>query len=213
MIVPGGCARMARLAGPPPRATVPPRPWNSVSWTPCSRQTLGDIFLRLIQRPVRRQVTAVFVAVRIADHDRLLAAAAGEVRAIHLQREQFGQDARRVGEIVERLKQRRDVQAAGAARPARQQQDRQHIRRAVRHRDDEGPEQFTAVDLLRARQHTERGPRLGGLRRDAGIGGQLRRGLRQQAQQGARAGRVVALLERHVDVQGAQNFAHRRGQA
>ena len=27
---PAGCARTARLAGPPPRPTAPPRPWKSV---------------------------------------------------------------------------------------------------------------------------------------------------------------------------------------
>ena len=33
---------------------------------------LGNFLLRLIQRPVRRQIAAVLVAVRIADHDDLL---------------------------------------------------------------------------------------------------------------------------------------------
>jgi hypothetical protein len=31
LMVLGGCDRMARWVGPPPRPTVPPRPWNSVS--------------------------------------------------------------------------------------------------------------------------------------------------------------------------------------
>ncbi len=32
--LPGGCARMAWWVGPPPRPTVPPRPWKSVTFTP-----------------------------------------------------------------------------------------------------------------------------------------------------------------------------------
>jgi hypothetical protein len=34
-----GCAKMARCVGPPPRPTVPPRPWNRRSVTPHSRAT------------------------------------------------------------------------------------------------------------------------------------------------------------------------------
>ena len=33
--VPQGWARIASWVGPPPRPTVPPRPWNSRSRTPC----------------------------------------------------------------------------------------------------------------------------------------------------------------------------------
>ena len=40
LMVPGGCDRMARCDGPPPRPTVPPRPWNSVMATPNSAPTL-----------------------------------------------------------------------------------------------------------------------------------------------------------------------------
>ena len=32
---PAGCDRSARYVGPPPRPTLPPRPWNSVTSTPC----------------------------------------------------------------------------------------------------------------------------------------------------------------------------------
>ena len=37
--LPGGCDWMARWEGPPPRPTVPPRPWNSVIFTPASLHT------------------------------------------------------------------------------------------------------------------------------------------------------------------------------
>ena len=40
LMVPGGWLRMARWVGPPPLPTVPPRPWNSVSFTPQSSATL-----------------------------------------------------------------------------------------------------------------------------------------------------------------------------
>ena len=32
--VPGGCAWIARLAGPPPRPSAPPRPWKKTHATP-----------------------------------------------------------------------------------------------------------------------------------------------------------------------------------
>ncbi|BAD73102.1 unknown protein [Oryza sativa Japonica Group] len=35
----GGWDRMARWLGPPPRPTVPPRPWKMVSFTPCRSAT------------------------------------------------------------------------------------------------------------------------------------------------------------------------------
>ena len=34
--LPAGCARIASYDGPPPRPTVPPRPWNRRSLTPCA---------------------------------------------------------------------------------------------------------------------------------------------------------------------------------
>ena len=37
---PSGCARIAECVGPPPRPTVPPRPWKSRSFTPHSCATL-----------------------------------------------------------------------------------------------------------------------------------------------------------------------------
>jgi hypothetical protein len=33
--VPGGWAWIARLAGPPPRPSAPPRPWKNTQRTPC----------------------------------------------------------------------------------------------------------------------------------------------------------------------------------
>ena len=36
---PYGCAAIASPAGPPPRPTEPPRPWNSRSRTPCLAAT------------------------------------------------------------------------------------------------------------------------------------------------------------------------------
>ena len=37
--VPGGCARIAAKAEPPPRPTAPPRPWNSCMPTPAASNT------------------------------------------------------------------------------------------------------------------------------------------------------------------------------
>ena len=37
--LPGGWLWIARCIGPPPRPMEPPRPWNSVSRTPCALHT------------------------------------------------------------------------------------------------------------------------------------------------------------------------------
>ena len=78
----------------------------------------GDRFLRPVERPVGREVAAVLVAVGVADHHHLLAAARRQVGAVGLQREELGQDARRRVEIVERLEERRDLEARRRRRPS-----------------------------------------------------------------------------------------------
>ena len=47
--------RIARFAGPPPRPSAPPRPWNSVSAMPRSRAHAARSRLRPVQREVRGQ--------------------------------------------------------------------------------------------------------------------------------------------------------------
>ena len=71
---PTGCARIARCVGPPPRPTVPPRPWKSRSFTPHSRATACSARCALCKFPRAGQHPAVFVRVRIAEHHFLAAA-------------------------------------------------------------------------------------------------------------------------------------------
>jgi len=70
LMVPTGWARMALFAGPPPRAMVPPRPWNMVNFILyISRR--GRCFSAPGSKPVCSDISTVLVTVRIADHDHL----------------------------------------------------------------------------------------------------------------------------------------------
>ena len=175
-----------------------------------------DGFLRPVERPVRREVSAVLVAVGIADHHHLLAAALAQVRAVRVEREQLGQDARGRVEVVERLEERHDVRRRGAAGPSRQQEHGQHVGGAARHRDDERTERLRPVEAPHAREEAEEPPGLGArLGRDRGHGQVGRRGrlLRQQAQEHRGAVGVVALREARVDAERIEHAAERGGEA
>ena len=72
--VPGGCAWIARLAGPPPR---PERAAAAVEEDPrdvVAPELLGERDLGAVGRPARRDVARVLVGVRVADHHLLLVA-------------------------------------------------------------------------------------------------------------------------------------------
>ena len=66
--VPAGWASRASKLEPPPRPTAPPRPWNSCSRRPASRDDLDQGARGLVQLPGRGEVAAVLVGVGIADH-------------------------------------------------------------------------------------------------------------------------------------------------
>ena len=59
---------MARWVGPPPRPTVPPRPWKSRSFTPHSRATSCSARWALVDLPGAGEHAAVFVGVGVAEH-------------------------------------------------------------------------------------------------------------------------------------------------
>ena len=65
---------MARYVGPPPRPTLPPRPWKSVTSTPALRQAATSDLLGLVELPVRGEPSAVLRRVGVADHHFLPAA-------------------------------------------------------------------------------------------------------------------------------------------
>ncbi len=62
-----------------------------------------DLFLSAIECPVRREVAAVLVAVRVPDHHRLLPARPREVLAVEGKAEEVVQDARGGVQIVQGL--------------------------------------------------------------------------------------------------------------
>ena len=65
--------------------------------------------LGAVERPVRGEVAAVLVAVRVTEHHLLPPAASVEPRAVAGQRERVAHDTRAACEIVDRLEQRHDV--------------------------------------------------------------------------------------------------------
>src|SRR5262245_63296354 len=95
-----------------------------------------DRLLRSVERPVRGQVAAVLVAVRVADHDHLLAAARRQMRAIDGKREELLEDAGGGVEIVEGFEEGHDLECRLDARPSREEEQGQEIGRAARYRGD-----------------------------------------------------------------------------
>ena len=81
-----GWARIAWLAGPPPRPTAPPRPWKNWIVIPCAAAGLDQLALGPVQGPGRLEEAALLVAVGVADHDFLDVAPQLEVAAVDGQR-------------------------------------------------------------------------------------------------------------------------------
>ena len=194
--MPGGWARIARLAGPPPRATVPAAPVKQREAHAVRPAHLGDGRLGLVQRPVGGQVAAVFVAVRIADHDHLLVAARAQVLAVNVERKQVrpGSAAPHPGRPPSRTAARCRARSAQPAHCASSSTVSTSAG-AARHRDDERAQQLRPIHAARARHQPKQRPGFGGLHRHAWLRRQPRRRLGQQAQQQPPgAGGVVALL-------------------
>ena len=63
-----GCARIARCVGPPPRPTVPPRPWNRRSFTLHSRATAMQLTVRFVYLPGAGEHSAVFIRIGVPQH-------------------------------------------------------------------------------------------------------------------------------------------------
>ena len=154
---------MARLAGPPPRATRAAAPVEErerdavLGGTPRRSR-----FLRLVERPVGREEAAVLVAVGVAEHHLCTSAAQAQVRAVGASCEQRAQDPRRRVEVVERLEERHDRQAPGRSRPtAPSSSTVSRSAGAARHRDDERPERLGAIKAPHAREQPKEPPGLG----------------------------------------------------
>ena len=98
------------VGGPPPRPTVPPLPWKSRRRAPAAGRRSTSLDLCLVERPVRGQVAAVLVRVRVADHHLLPVTAGGDHRAVDRQGQQRGQRGVGLVQVVDRLEERDDVE-------------------------------------------------------------------------------------------------------
>ncbi len=85
-----------------------------------------EVPLGPVERPVRREVAAVLVAVRVAQHHLLPVAASGDEPPPRGQRERLAHDPAGALEVVDRLEQRHDVErgTAVAHEPGRLEQHR-----------------------------------------------------------------------------------------
>src|SRR5271170_5813114 len=106
---------------------------------------------RLVELPARGDETAVLVAVGIAQHDLLLAAAAIDQSSILRDRQQLFHDADTLLQVVDGLKQWDKMKSAspfGCDEPdlLEQQRQLQHVRNALRLGDNAGADGVVAVN-------------------------------------------------------------------
>ena len=80
--VPQGWARIASWVGPPPRPTVPPRPWNSRRRTPKRAADVAQALLRAVDLPLAGGDAGGLVGVRVAEHHLLHVAAQRDDAAV-----------------------------------------------------------------------------------------------------------------------------------
>ncbi len=191
--VPGGCARMKRSAGPPPRECEPPRPWKNRRSTRRLDGEIRELRLRGGDHPLAGEQPDVLAGIRVAEHHVLAPAAQLELTRVGLVAVQPGH---RLGGLLERaatLEQREDVEArAGVAGPAvagrgpeqprapGQPQRAQHVGRALGVREDERVDRPRPERGVPARDRVERGR---GARLGAAVAGRKLLGearLRQQ---------------------------------
>ena len=122
-----------------------------------------------IQRPVGRQVAAVLVAVRVAEHHFLPVAAAGDHRSVGRHRESRTHDVAAARKVVDRLEQRNDVdgERRAAQQPGFLQQDRdlEQVGDRLAFRDH----------VVRQRRRAEARVNVGGLSKDRKLAHHARR--------------------------------------
>ena len=161
--VPYGWARIASWVGPPPRPTVPPRPWNSRSRTPCAAATSRSarwarwIAHWLVVMP------GLLVGVGVAEHHLLHVAAGRDERPVRRQRQQL------VEQLAGRAQLGRPSPAAARSRCratlgvhvdqpglAGQHHGGEHVVDAEGHRDDVRLDDLGAEPVLRLADRGER---------------------------------------------------------
>ena len=168
---PGAPPTIARLAGPPPRPIAPPRPWNSVSSTPCAPGCLDQRGLRLVQHPGRGEEPGLLVRVRVAEHHLLPVATRLDVAAVHRVAEERVEDVAGGGQGVGRLEQRDDIDGRFRLPSATSQLEDVHdIARGDRERHDHAMDGVDPEPPLGLADRPEGGQHLPGrhARRDLG---------------------------------------------
>ena len=128
----------------------PAAPVEQTQGDPMPRRDLGQPLLGDVQFPVGRDIPAVLVGIRVADHHLLLVASRRDVPAIDRIGKQRVQDTWGVLQIGDGFKERHDihrrVQRATLVlhqpRFLGEQQQGQHVGDGPRHRHDERPERL-----------------------------------------------------------------------
>ena len=141
---------------PPPRDGEPPRPWKSSSTTPSSRRLGGEPLLRVVERPLARPRSPCPCRSPVADHDVCRLACERSVRDVRLARVELGHRRGRLLQRRARLEQRHqrsDVARAALGQPVR----REHVGRALGHRDHERRHGLRPIGL-RAQRHRVQHP-------------------------------------------------------
>ncbi len=106
-----GCAKMARWVGPPPRPTVPPRPWKRRR---CDAALAGDLVqgaVGLVDLPGAGDHAAVFVGVGVAEHDLLVAVPGFEQWLVGFAGPELAHDGGGVLKVFDGLEERDGLEA------------------------------------------------------------------------------------------------------
>ncbi len=195
-------------AGPPPRAMLPPRPWKSVRPRLALLAHAGDRFLRLEERPVRGQVAAILVAVRVAEHDLLVIAAdCADARGTARSRT----SGCRIPGAASRSPSVSNSGAMSSEHADEMLEDHHldDVGKIVRHADDVDAHRLGAEEFDGALEHPQRADDVARLRREASR--QLRRG-RGENLAHQREPFLLGKLRRNrtSDVSALEHFRHRR---
>ena len=164
--VPHGWARIASWVGPPPRPTVPPRPWKSRSRTPCRPATSRSArWARWISH-CDVVMPGVLVGVGVAEHHLLHVAAQRDEPAVRRVAEQVVEHAPGLAQLVDGLEQRHEADPrdaavqvdqaglAGQQRPPRARRRRPGSSRRCSSRTTSGPKRSRASRIVV--EHRER---------------------------------------------------------
>ena len=216
-----GWAKMARWVGPPPRPTVPPRPWKRRRVDAALAGDFMEGAVGLPDLPGAGDHAAIFVGVGVAEHDFLLVIPGREQRLVDVGGPELAADGGRVLQVFDGLEEGDGLQAGvgvggivGAfdadAAEAGEPEDVEDIFGGGGAADDVAGERFGWEVAFELRDGAEGGEDLGGLGGERGreleVGGVVRGagGLRELGDGGGVDAGVLADVERlQVEAVGA----------